>query len=163
MIKHKLEKQQLNSNDNNNYYNKITISISLRNKIFLLTFLLGLVLISLFTWSELNRWHKLTESYINEKGTKLIRTINPLIQNFILSNDIKKLDELAKSLTDTNIKDNDIISVHISNSDKKTIVNRNSPNRYRQGPFLFFPPSIVIEEDLTDEKVELIGFIQMAF
>ena len=163
MIKHKLEKQQLNSNDNNNYYNKITISISLRNKIFLLTFLLGLVLISLFTWSELNRWHKLTESYINEKGTKLIRTINPLIQNFILSNDIKKLDELAKSLTDTNIKDNDIISVHISNSDKKTIVNRNSPNRYRQGPFLFFPPSIVIEEELTDEKVELIGFIQMVF
>ena len=148
---------------NNNYNFHTANTISLKSKVFLLSSLLAVILITIFTWTELNRWHDLSDTYINEKGTKLIRTINPLIKNYILSSDLQKLTELAKTLTDIDIKDNDIIAVHILNANKKTLVNTVSKNQYKQGPFLFYPPSRVIEEELTDEKVEIIGFIQIVF
>lgn len=138
--------------------------MTLKKKVFILSLLLTLLLVTIFTWSELNRWRELNRSYTESKGITLVRTISPLVLDYINSDDKNKLTKLVKSITSLEIKDNDIISVQISDKSKNKIVEAAPKTQYRHGPNFYFPPSVVIENPLVDiEKDEEIGFIQVVF
>ena len=153
----------MNSNNNNYRFNN-TYPLSLKNKVLILSLLLTFLLVAIFTWSELSRWKELNRSYTESKGITLVRTISPLVLDYINSDDKNKLTKLVKSITSLEIRDNDIISVQISDRSKNKIVEAAPKTQYRHGPNFYFPPSVVIENPLIDlEKDEEIGFIQVVF
>ena len=144
---------------NNNSFH----SLSLKNKVFLLTSLLTILLVFIFTWSELRRWKELNRSYTAGKGNTLVRTISPLILDYINNNDSNSLAKLAKSITSSKIEANDIISIEILDKKKNKITESAPKQQYRLGTNFYFPPSIVVENPLFNEKDDEIGFIHIVF
>ncbi|MEW6712447.1 MAG: hypothetical protein AB1403_21705, partial [Candidatus Riflebacteria bacterium] len=88
----------------------------LKFKIFGLLLLLFSLFIIGMSYSEINRWRQLSESYINRKGLTLVKTVEPHALDYIESENIKGLQKLAHSLTSTEIPENDVISVQILDS-----------------------------------------------
>ncbi len=141
-----------------------TQAMSLKSKVFFLTSLLAVVLVCLITASELSRWKELSRSYIESKGMTLVRTISPLIREFIGNNDIPRITRLAKSLTSREIYNNDVISVQISDASKKKLAEAAPDVKYRQSYYFYLPPTVVIENPLIDpESDKELGFIQIVF
>ena len=139
-------------------------AMSLKSKVFFLTSLLTVVLVCLITASELSRWKELSRSYIESKGMTLVRTISPLIREFIGNNDIPRITRLAKSLTSREIYNNDVISVQISDASKKKLAEAAPDVKYRQSYYFYLPPTVVIENPLVDpESDKELGFIQIVF
>ncbi len=149
----------------NNIYNSNTVhSMSLKNKIFLLSSLLTFILVTIFTWSELTRWKTLSRNYTEGKGSTIVRTISPLIIDYLNSNDTARITKLAKSLTTQEILNNDIIAVQISDSSKRKIAESAPNTKFRHSYYIYFPPTIVIENPLIDSETDKeIGFIQIVF
>ena len=141
------------NNSNNSIYNASTArSMSLKNKIFLLAFLLTFFVVTSLTWAELSRWKTLSRSYTNGKGITIVRTISPLIVDYINSNDIGKITKLVKSLTSQEVINNDIISVQISDSSKRKLAESAPNTQYRHSYYLYIPPTVVIENPLVDNE-----------
>ena len=152
---------------NNNSSNPKTLSqyaLSLKNKIFIYSSLLTIILVITFTLSELSHWKALSRNYAEEKSTTLSRTISVLILDYININDKEKISKLAKSLTSQEVFKNDIISVQISDSSKRKIADAAPSNQYKHSYYFYFPPTIVIENPLIDSETDKeIGFIQIVF
>lgn len=150
--------------NNNNISFPTTQTMSLKSKVFFLTSMLTIILVVLITASELSRWKELSRSYIESKGITLVRTISPLIREFIGNNDIPRITRLAKALTSREIYNNDIISVQISDSSKKKLAEAAPDVKYRQSYYFYLPPTVVIENPLVDpESDKELGFIQIVF
>ena len=150
--------------DNNIRENQPTNKLSVKNKVFLLSSLLTIALVTLTTITELKRWKSLSESYIDSKGITLVRTISPLIKNYIENNDTVKITKLAKALTSLEIQNNDIISVQLSDSNKKKLA-ESAPNiAYKKNAYFHLPSTVVVENPIINiENDETIGFIQIVF
>lgn len=154
----------MNSSNNNVYNASIAHSLSLKNKIFLLATLLTFLIVTALTWAELSRWKTLSRNYTNGKGITIVRTISPLIVDYLNANDIGKITKLAKSLTSQEVINNDIISVQISDSSKRKLAESAPNTQYRHSYYLYIPPTVVIENPLIDsENDKEIGFIQIVF
>ena len=149
---------------NSNNQSNIFYDMSLRNKVFSLTLILSFIIVIIFTYFELSRWKKLSSNYTEEKGSTLVRTISPLILDYINAEDKEKITQLVKSLTTQEVSNNDIISVQISDSSKTKIAEAAPNTKYRQSDYWYFPPTVVIEKALVDkENAKEIGFIQIVF
>ncbi len=153
------------NSSNNSIYNASTAnSMSLKNKVFLLASILTFILVVIFTWTELTRWKTLSRNYTNGKGITIVRTISPLIVDYLNSNDTAKITKLAKSLTSQEVLNNDIISVQISDASKRKLAESAPNTQYRHSYYIFIPPTVVIENPLIDiENDKEIGFIQIVF
>lgn len=150
---------------NNNYNQEnASLSMALKYKVLIMSLLLTIILVVIFTWVELLRWKILYKSYIDGKGTTLVRTISPLISDYITSNNRVRIKKLVDSLTSLEVTDNDIISVQISDESKVKIVGTEHNNKSPKRNNWLLPSTVVIEEPLKDSDTgKGIGFIQVVF
>lgn len=138
--------------------------MALKYKVFILSFILSLTIVIIFTWVELFRWKTLSRSYTEEKGATLVKTISPLISDYIDSNNKVKIKSLVDSLASRDSSINDIVSVIILDSSKIKIAEAAPNIKYKHNDFLYFPPTVVIEKPLIDSDTgKELGFIQIVF
>ena len=139
-------------------------AVPLKNKIFALSSLLTIIIVSIITISEVGRWKELSKTYIEGKGITLVRTISPLILDYINANDTNNISKLLKSLTSQEIINNDIISIQISDASKNKLAEAAPAIKYRQSYYFTLPPTVVIENPLIDQESNReIGFLQIVF
>lgn len=136
----------------------------LRTKVFALSSLLTIIVISIITISEISEWKELSRNYIESKGITLVKTISPLISDYINTNDTNRISKILKSLVSNDIMSNDIISIQVSDASKNKIAEAAPSIKLKQKHYFYLPPTVVIGNPLLDmESNKEVGFLQIVF
>jgi len=114
--------------------------------------------------SELNRWRRLSENHINNKGVTLVRTIEPHVLRFMELDDAKGLKLLAQSLTSPEIPHNDVISVQILDGSMQKVAEASNEAPMTRGGLLYLPATVVVANPIFDQSTKQpLGTLRMVF
>jgi len=132
--------------------------------VFALQIIVLIIVIFFMASSELGRWRELSEVHVNTRGMTLVRAVEPHVVRYINANDAAGLESMVKSLTSSEIPNNDLVGAQILDTDMNKLADSSPQLVEHTTGFKHLPATVVVAIPITRPgSGQQIGILRMIF